>query len=144
MNTRMLLLTGPLAGLAALAMLAGCQTWGPGWSEISGNRYNVTDFNHYPTVINLVDSANPGPRVGYGGYTYYKLEPGRHTIELSAVNTTPNWVSGLNRENLVIDIEPCKRYYFIAQFENRLLADWKPAVDYVEPIAGCGTSTGYK
>ena len=144
MKIRTVLLSAPLLGLATLALLAGCQSWGPSWSEISGNRYNLTDFNRYGTAVNLVDSDNPGPRAGYRGYSFYKLEPGRHNIELSAVNTTPNWVSGINREMLVIDIEPCKRYYLNAQFENHLLADWKPVVDYVEPIAGCGTSSGYK
>jgi hypothetical protein len=138
MKIRTLLFCGPLAGVAALAVLAGCQTWGPAWSEISGDRYTVADFRRYPTVINLVDSYSPGPRVGYRGYSYYKIEPGRHNLELSAVNTTPNWVPGINREILAIDIEPCKRYYFNADFENRLLAGWKPVVDYVEPIPGCG------
>jgi hypothetical protein len=140
MKIRTLLCSGPLLGVAALAVLAGCQSWGPTWTEISGNRYNTTDYNRYPTGINLVDSNNPGPRVGYGNYNYYKLEPGRHNIELSAINTTPNWVPGLNREMFVIDLEPCKRYYLNAQFENRLLADWKPVVDYVETIPGCGTA----
>ena len=139
MNLRTLLWAGPLAALAAAAGLAGCQSWGPTWSEVSGTRYNLTDFNRFATAINLVDSNNPGPRAGYAGYSYYKIEPGKHTIELSALNGTPNWVPGINRENLVIDIEPCKRYYLNAQFENRLLAPWRPVVDYVEPIAGCGT-----
>ena len=144
MKIRTLLLSGPLTGLAALAVLPGCQSWGPSWSEISGSRYNLTDFNRFGTVVNLVDRSNPGPRAGYRGYSYYKVEPGRHDIELSAINTTPNWVSGINRETLAIDIEPCKRYYLNAQFDNRLLAGWKPVVDYVEPIAGCGTGSGYR
>lgn len=141
---RTILVTGPIAGFAALMALTGCQTWGPGWSEISGTRYSTTDFNRFGTSINLVDSKNPGPRVRTGYYTYYKLEPGRHNIELSAINPSPNWVSGINRENFIMDLEPCKRYYINAQFENRLLADWKPIVDYVEPIPGCGSATSYK
>jgi hypothetical protein len=135
-------------GLATLALvgLSGCQTWSPTWSEVSGTRYTVTDLNRYPTAVNLIDSTNPGPRYGYGGrtgYSYYKLDPGPHSIELSAINTNPNWVSGINRVDYRIDIEPCKRYYLNAQFANPLGADWKPVVDYVEPIAGCGTGKGY-
>jgi hypothetical protein len=139
-----------LAALAAVGLTA-CQTggpgvWGPTWSEISGARYNVTDPNRFATGIQLVDSRNPGPRLGYGygrsSYSYYKVDPGQHTIELAAINTTPNWVSGINLQNTTMQIEPCKRYYINAQFENRLLADWKPVVDYVEPIAGCGSGTG--
>ena len=142
-----------LAGLLAAVGLTACQTtgpgmWGPTWSEISGARSNVTDYNRFATAINLVDSRNPGPRLGSGygraSYTYYKIDPGQHTIELSALNGTPNWVSGINRENFALNVEPCKRYYLNAQFANRLLADWKPVVDYVEPIAGCaGGSGGY-
>jgi hypothetical protein len=131
----------------ALAGLSGCQTWSPTWSEVSGTRYNVTDLKRFPTVVNLIDSSNPGPRYGYGGrmgYHYYKVEPGPHTIELSALNPNPNWVSGINRVDYKIDIEPCKRYYLNAQFANSLGADWKPVVDYVEPIPGCGTAgAGY-
>ena len=140
-----------MAGIAAALGLTACQTggpgmWGPTWSEISGARYNVTDFNRYAAAINLVDSRNPGPRYGYGygraSYTYYKLDPGQHTIEMSAINTTPNWVRGINRQNFALNVEPCKRYYLNAQFDNSLLADWRPVVDYVEPIAGCGGGAG--
>jgi len=140
MKTRTWLFSAPLVALAGLAILSGCQTWGPTWSEVSGNRYNLTDYNRFGTGINLVDRNSPGPRVGYGHYSYYKVEPGRHDIELVAINTTPGWVTGINRETMVIDLEPCKRYYLNAQFENRVLADWKPVVDYVEPIAGCSVA----
>ena len=147
MNTRTMLLCAPLAALAGLVTLAGCQTWGPTWSEVSGTRYTRTDYNRFPTTVNLVDGIYPGPNAGYGRYPYYKIEPGQHTIELSAINPNPHWVEGINREYLVIDIQPCKRYYLTAQFDNRLLTQWKPVVDYVEPIAGCSTtlaSNGYK
>jgi len=140
MKTRTLLLCGPLTGLAVLFALAGCQTWGPTWSEVSGNRYTRTDYDRTSTTINLVDGTYPGPSVGYAGYQYYKIEPGHRTIELSAVNLKPNAPEGVNREYLVIDVQPCKRYYLTAQFDSRLRAQWKPVVDYVEPISGCGTS----
>jgi hypothetical protein len=128
------------AALAVLA-LAGCQTWGPAWTELSGTQYNRTDYNRFATLIENVDGKNPGPQHGGSrNYGYYKVEPGRHTIELQALNTTPNWVPGVNLENLSIDLEPCKRYYLNAQFDNRLLGAWKPVVDYVEPIAGCNAA----
>ena len=122
---------------AALAGLAGCQTWGPTWSEVSGSRYTVTDFNRFATGINAVDAYSPGPVLGTRGDRYFKIDPGPHQLELSAINTSPNWVSGINRVNLPMTFEPCKRYYINAQFENRLLADWKPVVDHVESIPGC-------
>jgi hypothetical protein len=122
---------------AALAGLAGCQTWGPTWSELSGSRYTVTDFNRFPVGINAVDAYTPGPVLGTRGDRYFKIDPGPHQLELSAINTSPNWVSGINRVNLPMTFEPCKRYYINAQFENRLLADWKPVIDHVEGIPGC-------
>jgi len=126
-------------GAAALAVLTGCQTWSPPYSEISGSRYTRANLDRFPTFINAVDGRNPGPRLGYGrDASYYRVDPGAHVIALQAVNPTPNWVSGINRQEATLTIEPCKRYYINAQFDNRLLADWKPVVDYVEPIAGCG------
>jgi hypothetical protein len=137
MNMRSILLAA-----MAVAGLAGCQTWGPTWSEVSGSEYHRVDSNKFATIIENVDGKYPGPALGSRGYSYYKIEPGRRTIELQALNTTRNWVPGINLRNTVIDIEPCKRYYINADFENRLLADWKPVVDYVEPIAGCRATAG--
>ena len=37
----------------------------------------------------------------------------------------------------MLDIEPCKRYYVNAQFENALAARFEPVVDEVQSIAGC-------
>ena len=51
------------AGIATL-VLAGCQTWSPPYSEISGVRYTRTDPDRFPTYINAVDGGNPGPRLG--------------------------------------------------------------------------------
>jgi hypothetical protein len=137
-----------LTAVLALAGLTGCQTWGPTWSEISGTRYTVTELNRFPTLINAVDAQNPGPRIGARNYSYYKVEPGHHTVELQAINRNPNWVSGINLRNAELDIQPCKRYYVNAEFDNPLLTDWKPVVDYVEAIPGCGTgggsASGYK
>jgi len=125
------------AGIATL-VLAGCQTWSPPYSEISGVRYTRTDPDRFPTYINAVDGGNPGPRLGYGREgPYYRVDPGAHVIALQAVNTTPNWVSGVNRKEARFDLAPCMRYYFNAQFDNRLLANWKPVIDYAEPIPGC-------
>ena len=39
----------------------------------------------------------------------------------------------------MLDIEPCKRYYVNAQFENALSPRFEPVVDAVQGIAGCGT-----
>ena len=38
---------------------------------------------------------------------------------------------------MMLDVEPCKRYYINAQFENPITPTWTPVIDYVESIAGC-------
>ena len=43
----------------------------------------------------------------------------------------------LSHDDLVIDVQPCKRYYVNAQYESPASPDWKPVIDYVWDIAGC-------
>jgi hypothetical protein len=131
-----------LAVSVATLLLASCQTWSPPYSEISGIRYTRTDPDRFPVSINAVDGGNPGPRLGYGReYPYYRVDPGTHVLAMQALNGSPNWVSGINRKEARFDLAPCMRYYLNAQFDNRLLAEWKPVIDYAEPIAGCNAST---
>ncbi len=119
----------------SLGLLAGgCATYGPTWSEISGDRYyNLTVLNRRPAIIEKVD--------GYSSYASYpiKLDPGQHAIELGG--PAPRWPGGAALHTLKLDLEPCKRYYLNAQFENPVEPTWKPVVDYVEPIAGCPFNT---
>ncbi len=127
-----------LAGAVLLPLaLSSCQTWAPTWSEVAGQQYNRAILNRFPTAIDNVDGGNPGPAYGGAYYRYYKVTPGTHRVELSALNPTPNWVPGINLQTTTIEFEPCRRYYVNAQFDNRLLTDWQPVIDYVEPIAGC-------
>ena len=35
----------------ATALLAGCQTWGPTWSELSGDRYTRIDPDRRPAIL---------------------------------------------------------------------------------------------
>ena len=122
--------------LAVPFVLAGCQTWGPTWSEVSGQRWNIppVGFNTAPTAVNLIDGNgafpnNPGQPI--------KVEPGPHTLVLAAAPLSPGWTGGTDLESFKLDIEPCKRYYINGKYENRLGTSWKPFIDYVEPIAGC-------
>ena len=115
---------------ASLAvMLAGCATYGPTWSEISGDRYNRTILNRRPAVIEKVD--------GYSSYAHYpiKVDPGAHDIELQG--PAPGWPGGAPLHTIRLTLEPCKRYYLNAQFDNPVKPTWEPVVDYVEPISGC-------
>jgi hypothetical protein len=123
------LLLGLLAG--------GCATYGPTWSEISGERYyNLTVLNRRPAIIEKVDGSS-----AYPSYPI-KLEPGKHAIELGG--PARGWPGGAALHTLTLDLEPCKRYYLNAQFNNPFDPTWAPVVDYVEPIAGCRITTAAK
>ena len=126
-----------LIALLSALLAGGCATWGSTWSEISGDRYyNTTALNRRPAIIEKVD--------GYSSYPSYpiKLEPGQHAIELGG--PAPRWPGGAALHTLNLDLEPCKRYYLNAQFENPVDLTWKPVVDYVESIPGCRTNTASK
>jgi hypothetical protein len=118
-----------LLGIAIPLTLTGCQTWGPTWSEISGSRWNTTIVNRRPAVIERVDDQ--------GAFASYpvKIEPGSHRLVLSA--PAPGWMGGSELRVMMLDAEPCKRYYVNAQFPNPQQPDFVPVVDYVEGIAGC-------
>lgn len=129
---------GLALSLATLPLLAGagCATYSPTWSEVTGERYNVTFLNRRPAVIEKVD--------GYSAYPSYpiKLDPGKHEIELGA--PARGFPGGAPLHSMTLNLEPCMRYYLNAQFPNRVEIKWQPVVDYVEPIAGCKTSVAAK
>lgn len=112
-------------------LLVSCATFGPTWSEISGDLFHKTILNRRPAVIEKVD--------GYSSYAHYpiKVEPGAHEIELQG--PAPRWPGGAPLHTIRLTLEPCRRYYLNAQFEDPVKPVWTPVVDYVEPIAGCGT-----
>jgi hypothetical protein len=116
--------------LLAPTLLAGCQTWGPTWSEITGARYNVTVVNRRPAIIDRVDDqgAFPNPNL-------IKVAPGEHRLVVQG--PAPGWAGGPPLHVMMLNVEPCKRYYINAQFANTIAQEWTPVVDYVEPIGGC-------
>jgi hypothetical protein len=123
--------------------LAGCQTWGPAWSEVSGARYHRTELNRSPTIIENVDGRTPLSYSDGGRYRVMRIEPGRHQLTLQGVPMRAGWQGTL--QPFTLDAEPCKRYYINAQFDGPLQpSDWKPVIDYVEQIPGCGTALAAK
>ena len=124
----------PTTFIAATTMLfAGCQTWGPTWSEVSGDRYHRVDPDRRPAILLRVG----GESIGF--VKPYSVVPGPYRV---AVPAPPhNRFSGSAKE-FTLTIEPCRRYYINAQFENRTGPDWTPVIDYVEPIAGCRSAVG--
>ena len=119
--------------LCAALALAGCATYGPTWSELSGDRYTRTTINRAPALIETVD--------GYSAYASYpiKLDPGPHEIVLQGAT---RWPGGAPLRTMKLTLEPCKRYYVNAQFEAPGQPRWEPVVDYVENIAGCPYGRG--
>lgn len=121
--------------LALALIVSGCQTWGPTWSEVSGNRYNVTILNRRPAVIEQID--------GYSAYPTYpiKIDPGSHQLVIGSPQ--PGW-PGPNLADFKLDAAPCKRYYINAQFDNPVNPTFVPVIDYVEDIAGCKVAVATK
>ena len=122
------------AGIAPmLAVLAGCQTWGPTWSEVTGARYTAAALDRRPALLVQVGDKPVGT------IDPFKVEPGRYDIILQTPE--PGRVRGFTKTlNLVV--EPCRRYYINAQFQGRTGPAWSPVIDYVEPIAGCRIPAG--
>jgi hypothetical protein len=121
-----------IAAAVATLSAAGCQTWGPTWSELSGARFdNLTALNRKPALIEKVDDQSAYP-------TYpIKLEPGTHVVLVQGPYRQPG--RG-DLKTITINMEPCKRYYVNAQFDNLVRPNFEPVIDYVEPIAGCGSA----
>jgi len=119
--------------VAAAAILAGCQTWGPTWSELSGARYTAAIPDRRPAILIAVGSES------IGSVTPYKVAPGTYRVIVQSPRH--NGFSGSEKE-MTLTIEPCRRYYINAQFDNPTGASWKPVVDYVDTIPGCRMSAG--
>ena len=116
--------------LLAPTLLTSCQTWGPTWSELTGARYNVTIVNRRPAIIDRVDDqgAFPNPNL-------IKVTPGEHRLVVQG--PAPGWAGGPPLQVMMLNVEPCKRYYINAQFQSTIQQEWTPVVDYVEPIGDC-------
>src|SRR5208282_5873758 len=99
-----------IAAVVATLASAGCQTWGPTWSELSGSReFNRTTMYLKPAAIESVD--------GQSAFATYpiKLEPGTHVVTVQGPYRQPG---GGNLDTITVNMEPCKRYYVNAQFNN--------------------------
>jgi len=116
-----------LAAAAVVLAASGCQTWGPTWSEVTGVRYNRAIADRWPARIVAVgsDSVFTVP---------YKVVPGAYTL---AVESPRHGGFAGTIQDMKLTIEPCKRYYINAQFQDPVRPEWTPVVDEVEPIVGC-------
>jgi hypothetical protein len=122
-----------IAVAVATLATAGCQTWGPTWSELSGSReFNKTTMFLKPAIIESVDGQSAYP-------TYpIKLEPGTHVVVIQGPYRQRG--GGL-LDSITVNMEPCKRYYVNAQFNNFVRPTFEPVIDHVEDVAGCSSSS---
>ena len=119
-----------LAGVAGL--VSGCQTWGPTWSELTGENWNKAISWREPAIIERVDGKTPDT-----SSRPIRVEPGKaRVLTISPVNSARR-VSGWRLMEMTLDIEPCKRYFINAQFTGPRDPDFTPVVDRVETISGC-------
>ena len=125
-----------ILALALALVLSGCQTWGPTWSEVSGDHYyNRATLNLRYAVIEQID--------GTGAFASYpiKIEPGEHNLVVHG--PAPGW-RGPNLVNFTFDAQPCKRYFINAQFKNRIEQKFEPVINYVEDVTGCKVDVATK
>jgi hypothetical protein len=115
--------------LAVSLVVPACQTWGPTWSEISGERVSRATANRRPAIIERIDDQG-----AFAGYPI-RVEPGMRRILVQGPDLRRPGGGTLQAFDLAV--EPCKRYFINAQFDNPIEPTWKPVVDHVEPIAGC-------
>lgn len=121
--------------IAAVTTLfvSGCQTWGPTWSELTGDRYTRIDPDRREAILVRVGDESIGTVMPY------KVTPGYYPVKVQA----PPWRRFTGSEKtFMLDIQPCRRYYINAQFDNRIAPEWTPVIDHVETIAGCRIGAG--
>ena len=121
-------LTTRLLALALPAALAACAT-GYHYSQLSGQKYNVTNLDTYTVIINRIDGQSP-----LAGEPLLPVDPGRHTIE---VQGPPNLTNPGEYRSITIDVKVCTRYYIVAYKPERLTSDFTPRIDHEMPVPGC-------
>ena len=116
-----------LACLALPVALAGCASYH--YSQVTGERFNVTNLNTFPVVISRIDG-----RSQLVGEPILPVNAGVRVIE---VQGPPNVTNPGEFRNITIDVKVCTRYYIVAFKPNRLESDFTPRIDHEMPVPGC-------
>ena len=116
--------------LSAVLLAVGCAA-GPGYythnAELVGSRYHRAAINTYPLVVASVDGrSTPVNQRIY-------VEPGRRDI---VVEDPMQPDRERATKHLLLDVQPCTRYYLVAVKDTRRSSDYQVKVDYAEPLAG--------
>jgi hypothetical protein len=120
----------PIA-LTPFLLLAACAT-GPyrePYAEIVADRSPAADPNVVPVIINRVDDRT----------SLYSdravVPPGSHKV---TIDVPPRKGFHLaTQETVVMDAEPCTRYYIAARLDTPVTQEWQPLVRSVERIREC-------
>jgi hypothetical protein len=120
--------------LALAAAGSACATREP-FSQLDGYRWNKVALNTYDVTIISVDGEHYIQR----GLPI-TIAPGPHKIVVQGPPTA-GFKFGQQR-TLELNVEPCMRYWLEARKTNSLAQDFEPAVNYKEPISGCGRAGG--
>ena len=120
-----------LSALPLVVLLSGCQTWGPTWSEVTGEKYNRTIMFRQPALIERIGDGSPQTRE-----PNIKIEPGNYRIVVQGIAPQPR-PGGGNLEVFQLDAKPCIRYYLNSQYRNLIDPEFTVVIDFEETIAGC-------
>jgi hypothetical protein len=121
--------------LPTAMLLASCQTWGPTWSEVTGQIYQFPReaSTVAPTMVQNIDGNGAFPnRPGMP----IKIEPGQRQLLLAAAQLSV-WPGGTDLETMKLNAAPCVRYYIYGRYDNKLGVSWTPYIGHEESIAGC-------
>ena len=124
MRKRSHLITALLA-----AVLAGCSTYPENASYLYGERLYPTNIHTYPIVITAIDGQSTVSRL-----VPVPVEPGERIIQLLAAP-----VGGFRfpeTRELRLKVEPCKRYFIVAERDHSLQHNWRPVMEHVEDAGG--------
>ena len=118
----------PTLSLVCAGLLAGCATGPFQYSELSGERYFLTNLDTYSVSISRIDGRSP-PLLGR-----VLLEPGLRSIEVQGPPGGAGWADLVTTD---LQVEPCTKYYLVAVKRNRLATSFEVRVDFEEPVPGC-------
>ena len=113
---------------AAATMVAACATT-EAFSYLNGFRWKRAELNTFDARIVSVDGVTRLQNADL------PVEPGIRTIVLEAPPAA-GFHQGEQRA-IVLNVEPCTKYWFEAKRINPLSQDWEPRVNYSDRIAGC-------
>jgi len=111
---------------AAAVLLQGCAT-GTTFSQLVGERYFLTRLDTYPVTILSVDGRSTILSTQY-------VEPGLRRLVLQG---PPGGAGFSALETFELEVKPCMRYYIVAVKTSPLDSDFRPQVDFMQPLAGC-------